>query len=539
MGSQPSSGAALPASRSLDAARDLTDYRALALGWVAVASVARFLCVAALPLGNGEAYYASWARFPAWSYYDHPPLVAWMVWLTTSLGSSALAVRMGPILCAAAFGLLFHRLAERFVTPRAALLALVIVSALPVFLASSFILNPEAPMAPLWVATLLALDDLRTHDEPWRPLIAGGLLGLTFLAKYTALLLVPATFLYLALSPGSRRWLSRPTLYLAGLVALTIALPVVLWNQAHGWPSLQLHFGERNHAALPVPGENPFNTLVGDAAEAGRGPGVVGSALRMLVGQAMSYSPLLSPLLAVGLLQLLWGARRDEGDRFLAVFGIATLLPLMVALVKIKDSEQHWTMMAMVPAVIGAARFADARWDTSRALRTFVSAGLSVSALVFILANIHAHSTGILRLIPADKYDPHADIVNELVGWEDVRASIERNVQRLPGPVVLASTHYSLCGRLMFETDDKTPVYCPTVRRTEFDFLGRRHPPAGATVLALTSGVHEQLPAELLNRKCSPLDTVEIVRAGRHVAQYYLHACAPLDPGAAAPSDAD
>ena len=32
-----------------------------------------------LPLGNGEAYYYSWSRFLDWSYYDHPPLVAWMV----------------------------------------------------------------------------------------------------------------------------------------------------------------------------------------------------------------------------------------------------------------------------------------------------------------------------------------------------------------------------------------------------------------------------------------------------------------------------
>ena len=38
-----------------------------------------------LPLGNGEAYYYSWSRFLDWSYYDHPPLIAWMVRLTTAL----------------------------------------------------------------------------------------------------------------------------------------------------------------------------------------------------------------------------------------------------------------------------------------------------------------------------------------------------------------------------------------------------------------------------------------------------------------------
>ena len=64
-----------------------------------------------------------------------------------------------------------------------------------------------------------------------------------------------------------------------------------------------------------------------------------------------------------------------------------------------------------------------------------------------------------------------------------------------PGSVVLASNHYSLCGRLMFEMGDSPPVYCPTARRSAFDFFDRRDPPADATVVALTTDIHEELPA--------------------------------------------
>ncbi|MDP9002314.1 MAG: hypothetical protein M3O46_19655, partial [Myxococcota bacterium] len=73
------------------------NYRAWATGWVVAATVIRLVCVAPLPLGNGEAYYYSWSRFLDWSYYDHPPLVAWMVRLTTAFGVSATTVRLGPI----------------------------------------------------------------------------------------------------------------------------------------------------------------------------------------------------------------------------------------------------------------------------------------------------------------------------------------------------------------------------------------------------------------------------------------------------------
>jgi hypothetical protein len=253
----------------------------------------------------------------------------------------------------------------------------------------------------------------------------------------------------------------------------------------------------------------------------------------------MSYSPLLFPLLAIGLFQLSRRARRYDGDLFLAVFGWATLLPLMVALLKIKDSEQHWTMMAMVPAIIAAGRLVDEHWEESKPLRTYFGVGIATTAALFVIVNVHAHTTAILRLLPADHYDAHADIVNEMVGWDQVRESLDQAVDATSGPVVLASTHYSLCGRLLFEMDDHPAVYCPTERRTEFDFMARRHPPAEATVIALTSEVHDQLPAELANRRCTRVDTVDVTRAGLNVARYYIHACPPASAGEVSARDAD
>src|SRR5580692_3629161 len=145
--------------------RSEPNYRVLAAWWVGIATVARLVSVARLPLGNGEAYYYSWSKFLDWSYYDHPPLVAWMVRATTALGASPAAVRLGPILACAAFGYLFYRLAERLFRPRAAFIALVLVTALPVFLGTSFVLNPEAPLAPLWVGFLLVVEGMRKRDE--------------------------------------------------------------------------------------------------------------------------------------------------------------------------------------------------------------------------------------------------------------------------------------------------------------------------------------------------------------------------------------
>jgi hypothetical protein len=95
---------------------------------------------------------------------------------------------------------------------------------------------------------------------------------------------------------------------------------------------------------------------------------------------------------------------------------------------------------------------------------------------------------------------------------------------------VLASNQYALCGRLMFETGDTPPVYCPQPRRSAYDFFARRDPPADATVISLTNDIHSQLPLGLGDRPCSAPQEVVIDRAGRAVAHYFLSTCAPAQP---------
>ncbi|MGZ6134578.1 MAG: glycosyltransferase family 39 protein, partial [Myxococcaceae bacterium] len=178
---------------------------------IAGTTVLRFVFVGATGIANGEAYYYLWSRFPSLSYYDHPPLVAWMTWVTTRLSHGSLAIRLGPLLCAALFSVLLYRLAARLFSPRAGFFAVAIVTAIPIFFASSWVLNPEAPLAPLWVLGLLVLEGMREHDEAWRPLAMGVVTGLAFLAKYSGVLLFGVGLLYVLVSPTGRRWLRRPS----------------------------------------------------------------------------------------------------------------------------------------------------------------------------------------------------------------------------------------------------------------------------------------------------------------------------------------
>ena len=62
--------------------------------------VGALLCVA-MPVFAQESYYWCYAEHPDLSYFDHPPMVAWQIWVGTALfGDNAIGIRFGTWLCA-------------------------------------------------------------------------------------------------------------------------------------------------------------------------------------------------------------------------------------------------------------------------------------------------------------------------------------------------------------------------------------------------------------------------------------------------------
>ncbi|MGH7435374.1 MAG: glycosyltransferase family 39 protein [Polyangiaceae bacterium] len=454
-------------------------------------------------LSDTEAYYASWARAPALSYYDHPPLVAWAGWLAIrTLGPGA--VRVVPLACGVVFDVLVYRLGALIFSPRAGVFALALIAVLPVFFYTGFLVNPEALLAPLWMLFLLALLALRDHDEPWRPLVLGASVGAAFLAKYTGLLALPVALLYVASGAGTRRWLRRPSFYAGGLVSLAMASPVIVWNAARGWPSVGLHLGER---------------------QALRPESLAAALWRVGSAQMVYFHPLALPLLFAVLAFTVLRARRDERYRFLACASAPVLAFLLTVMVRTPDSEPHWTMVGYVPVVVAAGGLLDESAGLLRRVATvalgvimvsFTAGGLAYGALV--------HSPMLQRALPV--YVPADDPIGETVGWSDVRAAVRSEASKLGPGTVVAGAHNVLCGHLMWALGDAPHVYCESTRRTELDFMGRRALPDGVAVVFVDS---DKYPADV-NRvmaayACGAREEVDAERDGVTVGRYGLRAC--------------
>lgn len=467
----------------------LPAWQSRALWLVLAVTALRLVTAVMFGLTDTEAYYASWARVIDWSYYDHPPLVAWMVAITSPLVHGTLGIRIGSILSGLVFTLLFHELATRLFSARAAFFAVATLVSMPAFFLMGFVLNPEAILAPLWTLALLLLLDLRDRDEPWRPILLGAVIGAGFLAKYTAVLMVPIAFAWLASGARTRRWLRRPSLYLGALVALVIASPVIAWNWAHGWPSLSLHLHER----LATPSIANFGT----------------NALHTLLGQLGIFQPIaVACLLAMAVVTV--RRRRDERFRLLAIAGIPVLF-FLVMMVRVRDAEPHWTLMGWMPMAIAAGAWLD---ENTGRFTWLARTSLAISVAYITVVAIHC----IRPIVPlAPKDDP----TMEAVGWEHVRETIATDAARLGPNAVVAASHNVLCGRLAIELGDRPPVYCTSPRRTEFDFVGRRDP-GDAPILFVES---TRYPSRLPDRGCSLEDRIDVTRHERVVGTYNLYSC--------------
>jgi hypothetical protein len=184
-----------------------------------------------------EAYYWNYAQHLDFGYLDHPPMVAVLIKLTTSIfGTDEFSVRFASLLCwllTAFFSFKLTNLLAR----GAGLYAVMLLAILPFFFLHSLVITPDQPLNACWSATLYCLYRALLLNESKYWYGAGLWLGLGLLSKYTIVLLGPATLLYLCLTPTARSWFARKEPYIGALIAALLFTPVIYWNATHEWVS--------------------------------------------------------------------------------------------------------------------------------------------------------------------------------------------------------------------------------------------------------------------------------------------------------------
>ncbi len=185
-----------------------------------------------------EGYYWNYAQHLDLGYLDHPPLVGWVVWLfTVLLGDTEFALRLGAFLLWFVGAYYCHGLTKRIFDGNVARDAVLLYGLLPYYFSVSFIMLPDSSLAACWAGSLYYIYRFVIDEKPAAALGVGFFIGAGLLSKYTILLIGAAAVIFLLADRRARRWLTRPEVYLAVLLAALVFLPVIIWNARNGWAS--------------------------------------------------------------------------------------------------------------------------------------------------------------------------------------------------------------------------------------------------------------------------------------------------------------
>lgn len=192
-----------------------------------------------------ETYYWVWSRRLDLGYYDHPPLVAWMIRLFSEVLGQGLAGLRAPAAlawCASAFAV-FRLARTHFTHPAAGWLAVLVLASLPIFQVGFHIVGPDSPLMLCTSLTYYFTSRAISEDSARDWLYAGVAVGFALLGKYTAVLLPGIIFIALFVHRENRALLARPTPWLALTLAAVIFSPVVVWNAQNDWISFAYQWG--------------------------------------------------------------------------------------------------------------------------------------------------------------------------------------------------------------------------------------------------------------------------------------------------------
>ena len=208
-----------------------------------------------------EAYYALYGEHLAWGYYDHPPMVGLMTFLSSLLFSGTLGVRFFTIItsCLSLWVMwkvtqvpelvegpsIIQEIADQVrndAKKKSPLLFFVIACSIVMFNIYGFVTTPDASLI-LFSALFLLVYQRYLENKSWKnALLMGLFMALMIYSKYHAFLLLGLIVL------SNLKLLKDGKFWVACLLALVLLTPHILWQVNNDFPSFKYHLAGRNEA---------------------------------------------------------------------------------------------------------------------------------------------------------------------------------------------------------------------------------------------------------------------------------------------------
>jgi 4-amino-4-deoxy-L-arabinose transferase-like glycosyltransferase len=373
-----------------------------------------------IELGNDEVYYWTYALFPDWSHFDHPPMVGLTIQLfTLNLAlQSEFFIRLGPLVLSSVNIILLFQLVKRIYSIEAAYISSFLFTASVYFniICGLFIL-PDTPQIFFVILALYYGLPAITAANPAKGdslkiILFGLFTGLAFLSKYHSLFLWFGFGLYILFH--DRRWLKKPYLYISIFVTLLLMTPVIYWNINNNFISFTFHESRIGLFNSPIRPE---------------------SFLPFILGQCFYQNPLLSIIYILTLFSLFRKGRHrllTVTDKLLLYLSVPLILVFSLSSL-FNDTLPHWTGPAFIGLIILSSGWLNEKLATNRkkVITTLVGANaLVILAIMFGIAQINYG----LFFSPEKWQDTKElgtnDVTLDMYGWHQAGVKFEQFLKK-------------------------------------------------------------------------------------------------------------
>ncbi len=397
----------------------------------------RFIFVVIMGIMPQDAYYDFYAQHLDLSYYDHPPLIGYLLRLFTSLfGKKVYVLKLADTLVTLLTIIAFYNLTRKFLSKNKALIAVALLLSTLMISILSLVSTPDVPLMLCWTISINFLHEAIFKRKYIYWLWAGIFTGLSFDSKYTAVFLIIGLIGFLLMAKPFRKLLISKWFFIYLICFAITILPVVIWNALNGFASFKFQSEGRAQEGLHV----DFTGFVG----------VIGH-----------QSAILLPFLFFSLVYFIFRLCKKYGIRFARIpadqlFLLSFFIPLFLGFFFISFFywvKLNWIMPAYITGIIWVSRFWNKKWILLQLIFSLVLHLLLAIEIIFYVVPIRSDDTWF--------------------GWLEFSNKVETLRKKYPDAFIFSSDDYKTSAILNFYL--KEPVYSRNIvgeRALQFDFVG-------------------------------------------------------------------
>jgi len=372
-----------------------------------------------IELGNDEVYYRTYAAFPDWSHFDHPPMVGLTIQLFSLnlLLDSAFFLRLGALILSSINIILLFYLVKRIYSQLTGIIAVLLFTSSIYFnLICGLFIMPDTPqiffiLLALYFGLPSLIQKAPQKSDNFNILLFGVFTGLAFLSKYHSLYLWLGAGLFILFK--NNVWLKKPAFYLSILLTLVLMIPVIYWNFKNDFISFTFH-GDRVGLL-----QNQVNWV---------------SFIQFNSGQILYQNPVVVFVIIAGIISLL----KNKTERSASINSLLLFLSIPLILVFFffsifKPTLPHWTGPAFITLLmIGSEYLSGLYYKSKKKLFSLLIISNSLFVIVISIGTLQInHEIIQVNDIQTDKTKiGKNDVTLDMYGWRQAGEKFSQFLER-------------------------------------------------------------------------------------------------------------